>query len=143
MPRRIALLAVVGCVLLAGCGGAGNSTPTELTDESERELAIDAPAITPGETGTLTIDVTNASTLRVEPIASDSVSIDYGNASHSPPPETTWTTYPPSWSWNGTTVTTTLPVVANADADRGTYDITIHARIDGEQRNRTVAVTVE
>ncbi|WP_424016699.1 hypothetical protein ACOZ4N_12460 [Halorientalis pallida] len=146
MTRRRYLLAVAMCLLLAGCGGVIGDDPRETpsaSDDYRTALAVDAPTISPGETGTLTIEMRNTTGLHVDRVQSENVSIDYGGVAHSRPPSVTWTSLPPSWGWESTNVTTTLPVVATENATRGRYEVTIIATVDGERRNRTAVVTVE
>ncbi len=113
------------------------------TDDYQAALAVDAPTISPGGTGSLTIEMRNATALHVDRIRADELSIDYQRDSHSRPPSVTWLSLPPGWTWDWPNVTTTLPVVASENASRGTYNVTIHATVDGEDKNETAVVTVE
>ncbi len=146
MTSRTAFLAVAGCLLLAGCGGVIGDDPRETesaSDEYQTALTVDAPTISPGETGTLTIEMRHTTGLTVDRIRAANVSIDHGDVAHSRPPSVTWLSLPPSWGWESTNVTTKLPVVATENASRGAYTVTIHAGVDGEGRNYTAVVTVD
>lgn len=145
MNRREYLGTVAATVAVAGCTTAVGTSPR--TTSSDPPLAVTAPILGPGDSGRITIDARDATSLQVSRVPDvDEWLVEYGAAEFSPPPGTTYQARPPTWVWESpTNVSGEVPVRVPESLTPDDYRYTLVSRRgdDSETVTERFTLTVE
>lgn len=150
MPmRRRQLLAGLGMFIpFAGClsTATGNesldATPTQ-TSKAESGIDITAPAVSPGETTTLTISAQSTTQLRISDTPEVDVTVEYENAEFSPSPSAVYQMKPPTWQWSpAEDISGEIPVRISEAVPPGDYQYAIAVKQKNSEDEVIQTVTI-
>ncbi|NHN43616.1 hypothetical protein G9C85_18510 [Halorubellus sp. JP-L1] len=144
MNRRSYLAALGASITLAGCSAS---------DDSVDSLSVTSPTVAQGDVATIAIEATDVGSMRFTEIPTESelsdderqLQIEFEGATFTPPPEFTWQTHPPTWSWSSEQrIEGAVPVRTLHDTPPGTYRISVTVFEDGSDEEKTESqITVE
>lgn len=147
--RRRQVLAVLGTTVpFAGClnTATGSGSPTDSSASTEgSDIDITEPAVSQGETATVTIDAQSVTHLRFSTVPEIDATVEYENTEFSPSPSTVWQRRPPTWQWaSAETITGDVPihVPGTVPADEYQYAIAVQQSDHDEERVREFTLTV-
>lgn len=138
MHRRT-LLTCAGVALsspLAGCAGL---------DGGVDAVSVTAPTVEQGETATFGIEAPELSGLGISEFPEEfrqRESLELGEATFDPSPETVWQAYPPYWEFSGRDTEGTVAIRTYSDTPPETYRFEFAFRVEGEEEPRHEETTV-
>jgi len=125
MERR-QLLAATGLAVsssLSGCIDTIAGNENKNNETWSPEVTASEPSLQAGETTVLTIEVTDAAGLQIQPDPdSDAIEFNFDETHLTPTPESTYQMHPPFWRWdNRTSIEIEQPITVADEAQQHKY----------------------
>lgn len=152
--RRRQLLAGIGmsipftgCLSTATDNGVSDETPTPTpTSTPESGIEITAPAVSPGETTTLSLNARSVTRLRISDIPDINATVEYESIEFSPSPSAVYQMKPPTWQWSQPeNITGDIPVRISKTVAAGDYQFALAAQQKNSEQEviQTVTISVQ
>lgn len=142
MNRRAYILALGTTVSLSGCALLGGKTDA---------FSVTSPTIEQGESAVIAIEANNVAMMWISKVSDEPdifddgkpVSLEFENATFSPPPHTNWLTEPPAWEWQSAQdVKVEIPIQTFSDTPRTAFHFTVNVSRGSEETKKTQEATI-